>query len=267
MTSPLPQRTGNWKVQSPESPGWHVVVAPDRSECQHARVFRLNLTAGQSHVVATGDLEMHPVVIQGSVDLSDHPTATGRLNRFDGVYLPGNQTVTVTAVEDAILYVGGAVCEGIGEPVVTRYNPDEPIGDIHQVHGEGTSRREVMFTLPSSVPASRLICGLTWSGQGTWTSWPPHQHEKDLEEVYCYFDMDAPHLGFHFSYLESGQTDAAIAYPVSSGSVVEVPRGYHPTVATPGSVNAYLWVLAALRPSSRSYDLAIEDPVFRELRG
>ncbi|MEF2782114.1 MAG: myo-inositol catabolism protein, partial [Clostridium sp.] len=40
------------------------------------------------------------------------------------------------------------------------------------------------------------------------------------------------------------------------------PCGYHPTVASPGSRNAYLWVLAAFRPESRRYDLAINDPVF-----
>lgn len=255
------------KVQSPETPGWHVVIAPDRAECTAAHVFRLNLLAGQSHTITTGELEMHPVLIHGRVALSEHPTLSGELTRFDSFYLPAEQTIIVTALEDSVFYVAGALYEGIGEPVLTPWNKDAPIGELHQIHGQGTSRREVMFTLHENVPASRLICGLTWSGQGTWTSWPPHQHEKDLEEVYCYFDMPAPHFGLHLGYATSGATDEIVAHPVRSGSFVEVPDGYHPTVATPGTVNAYLWVLAAHRPSSRSYNLAIEDPVLENLRG
>ncbi len=72
----------------------------------------------------------------------------------------------------------------------------------------------------------RLICGLTWSRQGTWISWPPHQHEKDLEEVCCYFDMDAPKMGMHISYLESGGREDMVVHPVQSGTMVLAPRWY-----------------------------------------
>lgn len=255
------------KVQSPEEPGWHVVISPEKSECTAAHVFRLNLPAGRSHTITTGELEMHPLLIHGRAELSEHPDLDGELNRFDGFYLPSEQEITVTALEDCVFYIGGAPDDGIGKPVLTPWNADTPLGDVHQIHGEGTSRREVMFTLPAKVPASRLICGLTWGGQGTWTSWPPHQHEEDLEEVYCYFDMEPPRFGLHLGYASAGRTDEIVAHPVSSGSFVEVPDGYHPTVATPGTTNTYLWILAAHRPSSRSYDLAIEDPTFENLRG
>lgn len=251
-----------WKVQSPEEPGWHRVITPDTHECKHEYVFRLNLVAGQSHIIRSEDLEMHPVLIRGSAELSGHPVITGDLVKFDSFYIPADDSVTVIAKEDCVFYVAGAKYEGIGEAHVTRYDRDLPIGDVHQIHGSGAGRREVMFTLSDKTPASRLICGLTWGAPGAWTSWPPHQHENDLEEVYCYFDMDLPKLGFHFSYLRSGETDECIAHPVYSGSFVGVPRGYHPTVATPGTTNAYFWVLAALTPESRSYTLAIEDPVF-----
>jgi 5-deoxy-glucuronate isomerase len=117
-----------------------------------------------------------------------------------------------------------------------------------------------MFTLDPGTPASRLICGLTWGGDGAWTSWPPHQHEKDLEEVYCYFDMPEPKSGFHISYLESGGLQEAVFHQVQSGTMVEAPMGYHPTVSTPGTRNAYLWVLVAFTPKSRRYDLAVTDP-------
>ena len=79
------------------------------------------------------------------------------------------------------------------------------------------------------------IC-FSWTtngGNGAWTSWPPHEHEKDLEEVYCYFDMDDPHFGLHLSYVEPGDTHGVVAHTVKSGTMILAPRGYHPTVAAP----------------------------------
>ena len=123
-----------------------------------------------------------------------------------------------------------------------------------------SSQREVFMTLNQEIQASRLIAGLTWGGNGAWTSWPPHQHEADLEEIYCYFDMDEPHFGLHLSYTAPGDVDNIVAHPVKSGSMVLAPRGYHPTVASPGTRNAYFWVLAAHTHESRGYDLAVLDP-------
>ena len=114
------------------------------------------------------------------------------------------------------------------------------------------------MTLDHGTPASRLIAGFTWSMDGAWTSWPPHQHEKDLEEVYCYFDMPEPAFGLHLSYLEAGKP--GVVHKVVSGTFVEAPVGYHPTVASPGCRNAYFWVLGAHSRKSRRYDLAIPDP-------
>ena len=106
---------------------------------------------------------------------------------------------------------------------------------------------------------------MTWGGNGAWTSWPPHEHEKDLEEVYCYFDMDDPHFGLHLSYVEPGDTHGVVAHTVKSGTMILAPRGYHPTVAAPGTRNTYLWVLAAHSHKSRRYDLAVLDPKSAEM--
>lgn len=255
-------RLEGWKVQSPEEPGFHKVITPDQSECQEAQIFRLNLPAGQSYTLESGELELHPVLISGWAQLLDHPELDQVMEKFDSFYIPGNDRITIQALEDAVFYIAGARYEGIGEAMFRRFDPDLPIGAVHQIHGNGSGQREVMMTLAPEDAASRLICGLTWSGDGTWTSWPPHQHEKDLEEVYCYFDMPLPRFGFHISYLESGGIEDLVAHTVHSGTMVQAPCGYHPTAAAPGGRNAYLWVLAAFTPAQRSYDLAIQDPAF-----
>ena len=83
-----------------------------------------------------------------------------------------------------------------------------------------------MFTLAPQDTASKLICGLTWSQEGAWTSWPPHQHEKDLEEVYCYFDMPSPKFGLHISYLKTGEVEDIVTHTVHSGTMVQAPVSY-----------------------------------------
>lgn len=261
------ERMKNWNFQSSEAPGFHEVIVPGKADCKAVYIYRLNLPAGQSYLLASGALEMHPVLIEGGAKLSGHSILKQEMERFDSFYIPAENAVTITAKTNCIFFIAGARYEGIGAVFFRKYNPDLPIGDIHQVHGQGTGRREVMFTLDPKVPASRLICGLTWGGTGGWTSWPPHQHEQDLEEAYCYFDMPAPKFGFHVSYLKSGETAHAVTHTVQSGSMVLAPCGYHPTVASPAARNTYFWVLAAFTPESRSYEKAVEDPALAQYRG
>lgn len=257
------ERMEKWSFKSPETPGFHEVIIPGQADCKAVYVFRLNLPKGESHTLSSGKLELHPVLLHGSATLTDHPVLTGPMARFDSFYIPAENTITITANEDCVFYIAGGEYLGIGEPSFRKYDSTLPIGDIHQIHGAGVGRREVMFTLDPKTPASRLICGLTWGGKGAWTSWPPHQHEKDLEEAYCYFDMPAPKFGFHMSYLKSGEVEDIVTHTVQSGSMILAPVGYHPTVASPTVQNTYFWVLAAHSPESRSYDLAVLDPEFK----
>ncbi|MBR5474404.1 MAG: 5-deoxy-glucuronate isomerase, partial [Lachnospiraceae bacterium] len=194
-----------WAVQSPDTPGFHKVITPDTCECKAAQIFRLNLPAGESYVLESGELEMNAAAIYGCAKLSENAELTCDMDRFDAFYIPAETSVKITAVEDLVLYIGAAKFEGIGKINFRKFDITLPLGDVHQIHGSGRGRREVMFTCAPQDEASALICGLTWGGDGSWTSWPPHQHEKDLEEVYCYFDIPAPKFGLHLSYLKSGE--------------------------------------------------------------
>ena len=256
------ERMEKWSVQSSEELGFHEVITPANSDCIAAQMFRLNMAAGQTYILESKKLELHSVLIKGKAEIGEYSVLNYKMDKFDSFYIPSNDSVKITAVEDCIFYIAGAKCEGIGEPSFRKFDITLPIGDIHQIHGEGVGQREVMFTLAPQDKASRLICGITWGGEGAWTSWPPHQHEKDLEEIYCYFDMDLPKFGFHISYLKSGEVEDIVTHTVTSGTMVQAPCGYHPTVASPGTRNTYLWVLAAFTPASRSYDLAILDPAY-----
>jgi 5-deoxy-glucuronate isomerase len=246
-----------WKFRSASSAGLHTVVSPHNSECTEAWIFRLNLPAGGTAVLENDTLEMSAVVVSGSMKLT-RGNENHELRRFDSFYLPAGCGVTVSAQEGLFLYVGGAVYEGVGEFFTRRCEMSQPLGAWHQIHGKPPYEREVFMTLDQATPASRLITGLTWGRDGAWTSWPPHQHEADLEEVYCYFDLKPPQFGLHLSYREPGRPEAV--HLVSTGDCVIAPGGYHPTVAIPGMSNSYFWVLAARSRESRRYDLAVADP-------
>lgn len=252
----------SWRVQSPEAPGFHCVLSPGRDSCREIWLFRLNMKSGEVFLLKSLEKELHCVLIQGSCEAEGIGLGMHSMKKFDSFYIPAENEVKLTSSSDCIFYIAGAIDEGYGKALFRAFEKDTPIGDIHQIHGSGSGQREVMFTLAPTDAASRLICGLTWGGDGAWTSWPPHQHEQYLEEVYCYFDMPLPHVGFHVSYLESGDIENMVFHPVYSGTVVQAPRGYHPTVSTPGSRNSYLWVLSAKTHADRSYDLAKPDPVF-----
>ena len=253
------ERMEKWKIVSPEEYGFHKVIVPGREDCQVAVMYRLNLAAGQRYELKPGGEEMNGVCIKGAagLELAGHQYHCGRLDSF---YTAGGNSVAIEAEADCVFYIGASVDEGYGTPFFRAFNLHLPLGEIHQIHGKGVGQREVFMTLNQEIQASRLIAGLTWGGNGAWTSWPPHQHEADLEEIYCYFDMDEPHFGLHLSYTAPGDVDNIVAHPVKSGSMVLAPRGYHPTVSSPGTRNAYFWVLAAHSHESRGYDLAVLDP-------
>lgn len=256
------QHLPDWHAVSPEVHGLHWVISPDRSPCKSAHMLRLNLNAGETFQLKSEKLEMNPLLIQGSADI-DGCGLHEHMEKLDSFYMPGNQQMVITAgTEGASFYIGAAVCEGIGKPFFRKCDRTLPFGEIHQIHGEGSGMREVFFTLNEECPASRLICGITWGADGMWTSWPPHQHEKQLEEVYCYFDMPSPHTGLHLSYGTDEAFVNARYHNVSSGHMVLAPNGYHPTVATPGTRNVYFWVLAAFGPDTRGYGHAVSDPFF-----
>ncbi|MBD3347519.1 MAG: myo-inositol catabolism protein [Chitinivibrionales bacterium] len=249
----------NWKYSSPDTPGFHTVVTPENSACVCTWMFRLNLQDKKEHHLYDNSLELSVGVIDGSVEVTvDSRSYT--LSKLDSFYIPSKRKATIVSRGASICYIGGSICEGVGDFFVRKYDPELPLGEIRQIHGTPPYRRSVFMAVNQEMPASRLITGFTIGDDGAWTSWPPHQHEKDLEEIYAYFDIPSPKFALHVGYETPGAPDRI--YPVSSGDCVIIPRGYHPTMAMPGVRSAYFWVMAAFSHKSRSYELAVPDPAF-----
>ena len=187
------ERMEKWKIVSPEEYGFHKVIVPGREDCQVAVMYRLNLAAGQRYELKPGGEEMNGVCIKGAagLELAGHQYHCGRLDSF---YTAGGNSVAIEAEADCVFTSGPPWMRAM-EHRFSVLLMQLPLGEIHQIHGKGVGQREVFMTLNQEIQASRLIAGLTWGGNGAWTSWPPHQHEADLEEIYCYLTWMSLILG------------------------------------------------------------------------
>ena len=108
------------------------------------------------------------------------------------------------------------------------------------------------------------MAGVTFSEQGNWTSWPPHEHAAMLEEAYLYIDMPAPAFGIQLVYTNPREPELATI--VREGDVVMMPQGYHPNVAAPGGSINFLWMMAAVREDDdRQYGVVNVQPDFANL--
>ena len=75
---------------------------------------------------------------------------------------------------------------------VVRFSQVENDPGLKFTTGGSGSLGKLYMLLAKNVEAGRLVAGFTISEPGNWTSWPPHEHAKMLEEMYVYFDMPDP---------------------------------------------------------------------------
>lgn len=222
---------------TPESAGWtyldfHVVQlgAGDR--------FR-QATAGREVVVV-------PISGTGLVQIGRERIDLARTGVFEELphvlYIPPGRSVEVGAVGRFTFTIGGAPAEG-GLPLRV-FEPSE----MHvELRGGGASYRQISHILASPLPAERLILYEGHSPRGTWSGWAPHCHDgyggsPYLEEVY-YFRLQPP-TGFclHRNWREDTGYDEVLV--CEDGDTALVPRGFHSTVACPGSNMYFLNYLA-----------------------
>ena len=116
---------------------------------------------------------------------------------------------------------------------------------LHLIAGKPPAERDLNVLIGANVEAGRIMAGVTFSTPGNWTSWPPHEHSKLLEEAYLFIDMPAPSFGVQFVYTDPQKPE--LVQVVREGDCVLMPQGYHPNVAAPGGQINFLWMMAAIK--------------------
>ena len=130
------------------------------------------------------------------------------MNRYDALYVPRDSQITVASD-------GAFDLAEISSPVEKQYPLqfiafDEIRKDpaLHFIAGKPPTERDLNVLFGKNIEAGRIMAGVTFSSEGNWTSWPPHEHANLLEEAYLYIDMPAPQFGIQMVYTEWGRTRA-----------------------------------------------------------
>jgi 5-deoxy-glucuronate isomerase len=233
-----------------------ISITPQSAGWRHVGFEVHELAAGDSVKAVTGEREVCLVLVSGKARIKAGGTDFGvlgeRMTPFEGkpysVYVPGGSDWRVEATTEVTLAVCSAPSAGGAHPA-RKIGPQD-MGQ--ETRGKGTNVRYVTNILPENAPADSLLVVEVLTPGGHTSSYPPHKHDQDnlpaeslLEETY-YHRLNPPQ-GFAFQrvYTDDRSLDEAIV--VEDGSVVMVPRGYHPVAAIHGYDLYYLNVMAGPR--------------------
>jgi 5-deoxy-glucuronate isomerase len=220
-------------------------LAPGLTASRNLHYGRIILAAGDAPLAfETTFRETGLICLNGSANIETGGTSFS-LGRYDAIYIPRDSPVTVSTEQ-------GCDLAEVAAPVDKRY-PIQFVSfadvradpALHFIAGKPPIERDLNILLGKNVDAGRIMAGVTFSSDGNWTSFPPHEHQDMLEEAYLYIDMPAPQWGIQMVYTNLEEPE--LVEVVREGDVVLMPQGYHPNVAAPGGSINFLWMMAANR--------------------
>jgi 5-deoxy-glucuronate isomerase len=238
-------------------------VAPGDTAARYLHYGRIKLGVDDAPITfENNDHETGLICLNGTAIVSTDGEMF-ELSRYDSVYIPRDSNIGV-----ATNSADGCDLAEISAPVENRYplkfvawadirqNPK-----LHLIAGKPPAERDLNVLLGANIEAGRILAGVTFSSPGNWTSWPPHEHGRMLEEAYLYIDMPAPAFGVQFVYTNPEKPE--LVQVVREGDCVVMPKGYHPNVAAPGGQINFLWMMAAMREGEdRQYGVVNVQPEF-----
>jgi len=254
-------RAGAWDGVTPEEAGWRylsfrVVHGSTRFETGGEEVVLVPLF-GDALVRADGE----------------EWEVGGRASVFDALprslYVPRDSAVEIEG--EAELAVCGARADRRRE---ARPIPPEDV-EI-EVRGSGNATRQISHIVKPEFPAERILVVEVYTPAGNWSSYPPHKHDEErgdaeavLEETYYFRTRTGAPGAFAVQRLYSPRHGLDLTETVRDGDLLQVPFGYHTTVAAHGYDLYYLNALAGGRRTMQAADdpdLAWVRPAWRDLQ-
>lgn len=222
-----------------------ISVTPENSSLAHLAYGRVRLDATLPSVAfETGKRETALLCMKGACRLVVDGAAYD-LDTYDAIYIPRGSAVEVSTSSEVDLVECSAEVEGDYPLQVIRYAQVKQDPALKFTAGGAATTRDLNIIIGKNVQAGRILAGFTRSQPGNWTSWPPHEHTRLLEELYVYFDMPAPGFGIQLVYTKPEEPEFVSL--VRDGDAVLMPAGYHPNVAAPGHSINFIWMMAAHR--------------------
>ena len=226
-------------------PGRTLSVSPGETASRNLFYGRIILKSGDAPLAfETAERETGLICLNGEATVRTGDS-TFTLRRYDALYIPRDSSIEVSTT-------GGCDLAEVAAPVENKYPiqfvsftdvRNDPA--LHFMAGRPPTERDLNILLGKNVQAGRIMAGVTFSSDGNWTSFPPHEHQEMLEEAYLYIDMPAPQWGIQMVYTDLNEPE--LVQVVREGDVVLMPQGYHPNVAAPGGSINFLWMMAANR--------------------
>ena len=220
-------------------------VAPGATASRNLFYGRIILETGDGLIVfENGDHETGLICLNGAGAVSTG-AQTFEMNRYDALYVPRDSKIEVSSDSHFDLAEISSPVENQYPVQFVKFEEIRKDPALHFAAGKPPTERDLNILLGKNIEAGRIMAGVTFSSDGNWTSWPPHEHENMLEEAYLYIDMPAPQWGVQFVYTNAQEPE--LVQVVHEGDVVIMPQGYHPNVAAPGGSINFLWMMAANR--------------------
>jgi len=228
-----------------EGKGRRTAVAPGATAARYLHYGRITLAAGDPSLkFNTNDHETGLICLNGKATVRTEGE-TFELDRYDAVYVPRDSEIEVATTTGCDLAEVSAPVEKRYPIKFVSYKEVRQNPKLHLIAGKPPAERDLNVLIGANVEAGRIMAGVTFSTPGNWTSWPPHEHSKLLEEAYLFIDMPSPSFGVQFVYTDPKQPE--LVQVVREGDCVLMPQGYHPNVAAPGGQINFLWMMAAVR--------------------
>jgi 5-deoxy-glucuronate isomerase len=225
--------------------GRTISVAPGTTASRNLFYGRIILEPGDAPIAfENGDHETGLVCLNGSGTVS-FKSETFPLERYDALYIPRDSTIEVSSEGAFDLAEISSPVENTYPAQLVKFEEIRKDPALHFTAGKPPTERDLNILLGKNIEAGRIMAGVTFSSEGNWTSWPPHEHENMLEEAYLYIDMPDPQWGIQLVYTDRNEPE--LVQVVHEGDVVIMPQGYHPNVAAPGGSINFLWMMAANR--------------------
>ncbi|MGB5013441.1 MAG: 5-deoxy-glucuronate isomerase [Pyrinomonadaceae bacterium] len=220
-------------------------VEPGTTASRNLFYGRIRLEAGDAPIAfENATHETGLICLNGS----GHVTTGGQtfaMSRYDALYIPRDSKIIAASDGDFDLAELSSPVENQYPLQFVAFNDIRRDPALHFVAGKPPTERDLNVLIGKNVDAGRIMAGVTFSSDGNWTSFPPHEHQNMLEEAYLYIDMPAPQWGIQMVYTTLQEPE--IVQVVHEGDVVIMPQGYHPNVAAPGGSINFLWMMAANR--------------------
>jgi 5-deoxy-glucuronate isomerase len=230
-----------------EGKGRRTAVAPGATAARYLHYGRITLAGGDAPIqFNSNDHEIGLICLRGKATVKAG-SEMFNFDQYDAVYISRDSEVEVGPDGP-----DGCDLAEVSAPVEQRY-PTKFVSykevrqnpKLHLTAGKPPAERDLNVLIGANVEAGRIMAGVTFSTPGNWTSWPPHEHSKLLEEAYLFIDMPAPSFGVQFVYTDPQKPE--LVQVVREGDCVLMPQGYHPNVAAPGGQINFLWMMAAVR--------------------